>query len=116
MTARPAPRRIFGIHKLTEERFERPILDDDRLLWFGDQWAVVTDLQTPVVEHLLDNLGRPVDRDEITEVYAAAGGSTEEAAVTSLMRRVAAAFTAVGATVRFAYRNLAMEVSVPVAI
>ena len=111
MSSRPAP--IVGIPRLTAERFERPVLADDQLLRFGERWVSVTDLQTPVVEHLLENLGRPVDRTEIAELYGAAGGSTEDAAVLSLMRRIAAAFTAIGTTVRFTYRNLAMEVSVP---
>jgi hypothetical protein len=104
---------IAGIHTLSEDRFSQPILDDGCLLWFGDRWVAITDLQIPVVRLLLRNLDAPVTRELITATYGAAGGSTRDDAVVSLMRRTGARFTEIGATVRYAYRNRAMVVSFP---
>lgn len=114
MHPRPStPRVTTGIHQLTSERFERPLIDDGGLLWYGDRWVAVTELQTPVVELLLRNLDQVVARAEIVETYAAAGGSTRDEAILSVMRRIANHFTEVGARVRFAYRAQAMVVSLP---
>lgn len=114
MHDRPAPPRVItGIHRLTRDRFHRPVIDDGGLLWFGDQWVAVTDLQAPVVDLLLQNLDRSVTRERIAEAYGAAGGSTRDAAVMSLMRRLADHFTAVGAKVLLAYQGRSILVSFP---
>ena len=105
--------RTVGIHTLTDERFDRPILDDGFLLWFGDHWSAVSDLQVPVVQLLIRNLGRTVAQDVIVTTYRRSGGSTREKAVLSLMRRLAGHFTAVGLEVEFGYRFTTMTVRLP---
>lgn len=112
----PAERRsIVAAPALDANRFDRPILDADRLLWFGDRWVAVTDLQAPVMELLLAELGRWVAREEICATYAAAGGSAKDDAVYSVMRRLGRRARSVGADVEFTDHGTAMKVSVPAA-
>lgn len=112
----PAERRsIVAAPALDANRFERPILDADRLLWFGDRWVAVTDLQAPVMELLLARLGCWVGREEICATYAAAGGSAKDDAVSSVMRRLGRRARSVGAEVDFADHGTAMRIGVPAA-
>lgn len=90
-----------------------PVVDEDRLLRLHDRWVAVTDLQVPVVEHLLANLGTMVPVDDLRAAYATVGGSTDDDAMRSLMHRVARRLIAVGAAVTFAHRRAGMMVTVP---
>ena len=77
-------------------------VDEDGLLRLDDRWVALTDLQVPVARRLLADLGSMVSGDDLLQVYRSAGGSTHVAALRSLMARVGARFTEVGAAVSIA--------------
>ncbi len=88
-----------------------PVIDEDSLLRFEDRWVALTDLQVPVVDRLLDDLGSMVSIGELGEAYAVAGGSTDFDAMRSLMFRVGRRLNEVGLEVVFARRRTGMMVS-----
>lgn len=89
-----------------------PVIDDDLLIRFRGRWVAATDMQAPVVAHLLDNLGEMVSIDEVRAAYTSAGGSDDLDAIRSLMHRIGRKLTAVGASVTYARHRAGMMVSV----
>lgn len=92
----------------------QPFVDKDSLLRFEGRWVALTELQVPVVNRLLDDLGAMVSLGELREAYAAGGGSTDFDAMRSLLFRVGRRLDQVGLEVVFARRRTGMMVSRPV--
>jgi hypothetical protein len=67
---------------------ERPMLDDDGLLWMRDQWCAVTNGQIPLVRLLVDHFGVVVRDEQVDEVFVDAGTSAHEEAIKTTVRRV----------------------------
>ena len=88
-----------------------PFVDGDALLRFEDRWVALTDLQVPVVNRLLADLGGMVSIGELGEAYATGGGSTDYDAMRSLMFRIGRRLTQVGLEVVYARRRTGMMVS-----
>ena len=89
-----------------------PVIDDDLLIRFRGRWVAATDMQAPVVAHLLDNLGSMVPIEEVRDAYVQVGGSDDLDAIRSLMHRVGRKLVAVGASVTYARHRAGMMVSV----
>lgn len=66
-----------------------PTLDSDGLLRHRGRWVAIPDLQIPIVELLLTNLGRCVRTQELVETYEHAGGTTTTTSFRSLINRLA---------------------------
>jgi DNA-binding response OmpR family regulator len=77
-----------------------PVLDDDGLLWWGDQWVAVPDAQIPVVRLLVARVRQLVRRDELLAAYAAEGGSANPVALKAMLGRLVKRFATVGLDLR----------------
>ena len=73
--------------RMTREA-EPPILDGDGLLRRGDRWVAISDVQIPMIQHLLDHLGRVVRYSTIVEAYVAGGGTNRAASVRTVLSRL----------------------------
>lgn len=67
---------------------DRPTLDEDGLLRRGTAWVAISDIQLPLLRHLLDNFDRVVRYETVAELYATAGGTTHIASVRTVLSRV----------------------------
>ncbi|MGE3620161.1 MAG: helix-turn-helix domain-containing protein [Acidimicrobiia bacterium] len=74
----------------------RPALDDAGLLRYDGRWIAIPDTQLPVVELLLDNVGRLVRTEDLARAYASAGGSRRLNSIRTLVARLAKRLEAVG--------------------
>jgi two-component system, OmpR family, response regulator len=77
-----------------------PQLDDDGLLWWGDQWVAIPEAQLPVVELLIARVRDLVRRDELIAAYEARGGSPNPIAAKAMMGRVVKRFAEIGLELR----------------
>jgi hypothetical protein len=65
-----------------------PHLDDDGLLHFRGRWVAISDSQVPMVRLLVARFGQLVRTDELTDAYAAAGGTKNISSVRTAITRV----------------------------
>lgn len=72
------------------------VLDEHGVLHRGDRWVAISETQVPILELLLNSLGRVVRLDTITEAYIAAGGSGHPASVRTALSRLEARLRPVG--------------------
>ncbi len=75
---------------------EPPILDEDGLLRRGDRWVAISDVQLPMIRHLVEHLGRVVRYSAIVDAYVAGGGTSRAASVRSVLSRLDARVRPVG--------------------
>jgi DNA-binding response OmpR family regulator len=73
-----------------------PVLDDDGLLRVGTSWVALTPSQAPVVQILLENLGKVVRFDDVVAVCEGAGASGHPSSVRTLVSRLSARLRTVG--------------------
>lgn len=73
-----------------------PVLDEDGLLRHRGAWVPISDSQIPLVEILVQNLGRLVPSSEIRRTYTAAGGSGSATSLRSVTHRLGRRVAAVG--------------------
>lgn len=82
--------------RAADETEQRPRLDDDGLLRFGNRWAAVSDPQVPLVQLLLVHLDRVVPFEQLVAIYREAGGSGHPASVRTVLARLGARVAEVG--------------------
>jgi hypothetical protein len=80
--------RVANLRGRVSEEVEPPVLDDDGLLRRGDRWVAISDIQVPMIRHLLDNLGRVVRYAAIVEAYVAGGGTSRATSVRTVLSRL----------------------------
>ncbi len=78
----------------------RPVLDDDGLLWWDDQWVAIPAAQVPVARVLVERTGELVRLEELGEAYTASGGSPDPVAVKAMLGRLVKRCAEVGLSVR----------------
>lgn len=91
--------RVAGLVRRMDCGTERPVLDDDGLLWFAASWVAIPDAQLPILGALLARLGDVVSVDELAAAYAELGGSDNRVAVKSTLRRLSARVAEIGLAV-----------------
>lgn len=77
-----------------------PVLDDDGVLWWGDEWVAVPDAQIPVVRLLVARVRQLVRREQLLEAYEAEGGSANPVALKAMLGRLVKRFATVGLELR----------------
>jgi hypothetical protein len=75
---------------------DRPVLDDDGLLWFRHRWIAVSEGQMPVVALLVENYKQLVHHHDLTRTYQDGGGSQSAASLRTLTRRISQRLAKVG--------------------
>ena len=73
--------------RMTRES-EPPVLDEDGLLRRGDRWVAISDVQVPMIQLLLDHLGRVVRYAAIVDAYVLGGGTSRAASVRTVLSRL----------------------------
>jgi hypothetical protein len=76
-----------------ERRFargaQRPLVDRDGLVWFGDRWIALPESQVPIIGLLVRRFGEVVADDEIAATHVQGGSSAHPEALKATMSRVA---------------------------